>query len=341
MQQTIPIQQFFQTTFSCIIDVRSPAEYAQGRIPNAINLPLFTNEERTIVGTCYKKEGREAAIQLGLKLVGPKLHEFIENVKHLDINIPIAIHCWRGGMRSGSMAWLFSTYGFKTVVLKGGYKSYRNCVLESLQNKYQFIVLSGNTGSGKTHVLSQLSKLNEPIIDLEKFANHKGSAFGALHATYNVTQEQFENDLAYALQNKRNYYWIEDESRLIGNKIIPLAIWESMRTANVIKLEVEINDRIKNLISEYGQLDKNKLARAIDAIQKKMGGLNHKQAIESLHNNDLAKVCELTLDYYDKNYALGLSKREANTIQTLVVSSETNEQIAQNLIALKNKIYGI
>ena len=152
---------------SIIIDVRSPAEYEHAHIPGALNLPLFDNDERAMIGTTYKKQSREAAIKAGLPLFGNKMLGMIETVESWMIEKQknnasdkpiIYIHCWRGGMRSAAVAWLLDVYGYKVIQLTGGYKAYRNWVLVQFNILYSCKILGGYTGSGKTEILQELQK---------------------------------------------------------------------------------------------------------------------------------------------------------------------------------------
>src|SRR4029077_3168588 len=190
-----------------VLDVRSPGEYQHGHIPGAYSLSLFSDEERKIVGTAYKQESREKAIKLGLAFFGKKMVNMVEEVETLVANHKLAdtinskprhvlVHCWRGGMRSAGVAWLLDLYGFTVYTLVGGYKAYRNWVLKQFDKEYNLHVLGGYTGSGKTQPIQQLARQGEIIIDLEKIANHKGSAFGNLERNPQPSQEMFENELA-------------------------------------------------------------------------------------------------------------------------------------------------
>ena len=182
-----------------VLDVRSPGEFAHAHIPGAHSLPLFTDEERKVVGTAYKQESQQKAIKLGLDYFGVKMVKMVEEVEgivdrwqmtdgskknkvdNVDIkNKIVLVHCWRGGMRSAGVAWLLDLYGFKVYTLVGGYKAYRNWVLEQFEKEYPIRIIGGFTGSGKTEVLHSLAKKGENVIDLEKIASHKGSAFGSL-----------------------------------------------------------------------------------------------------------------------------------------------------------------
>jgi tRNA 2-selenouridine synthase len=187
-----------------LIDVRSPAEFARAHIPNAHSLPLFNDEERAKVGTMYKQMSPEAALLKGLEIVGPKMSGFVKKAIKWSPDRKVIVHCWRGGKRSGSVAWLLKFAGFDVLTIEGGYKNYRQTVLQSFDNQLlkNMIILGGKTGSGKTYILKELEKRGEQIIDLEGLANHKGSAFGWIGENQQPTTEHFENLLHDALRMK-------------------------------------------------------------------------------------------------------------------------------------------
>lgn len=305
-----------------IIDVRSPAEYAHAHIPGAINIPLFGNEERAKVGTYYKQAGKDAAVLLGLKLVGPKLASFVTQSKALNSH-EVLVHCWRGGMRSGSFAWLLETAGMRVSTLAGGYKAYRHKLFEDFSEPKKLIVLGGTTGSGKTEVLHELRKLGEQIIDLEELAHHKGSSFGMLGQAAQPSTEQFENQLYQVWQqlNPTKRVWIEDESRRIGSCLVPLVFWQQLQSAPVVVLNVPLAERIQFLVKHYGCFDRQLLREALDRIKKRLGGQHHQAAIEALAQGDYATVANITLVYYDKAYRYDLAKRHASQIREISVTS--------------------
>lgn len=316
-----------------ILDVRTPAEFKQGHIVGAINLPLFTNEERVIVGTLYKKEGKQPAVLKGLEIVGPKLKEFVEEAIKLNKNNTFLVHCWRGGMRSSSMAWFLETYGFKCITLKGGYKSYRKHVLESFTEQKNIVVLGGKTGTGKTIILHELQKQDEQIIDLEKLAHHKGSSFGSLGEEEQPSQEQFENELSFQLSkiNSPKKCWIENESRMIGKNIIPGGLWEQMKTAAVITIELPIEERLNYLVEEYGKFSRNELAEATERIGKRLGGQHVKRAIDAIGCGDYKTAFEICLVYYDKTYNYGEEIRGEEKITHCLFEKLNAEQIANEI----------
>lgn len=299
-----------------VIDVRTPAEFEQGHICGAYNIPLFTNEERVQVGTTYKQVGREQAILLGFDLTGSKWSGYIKQALEIAPDKKIAVHCWRGGMRSGAMAWALNLYGFDVYLLQGGYKKYRRWVLDKFEDKFNIQILGGLTGSGKTRVLMELKAKGEQVIDLESIAQHQGSAYGSMNAMVQPTQEQFENSLAAQMSqlNKDQPVWIEDESITIGKRFIPNPLWRQMRDARVTVIKLPLEERVKFLVGEYGKLDKNFLKECTGKIWKRLGPEQTKNAILAIDENRMADFIRIVLVYYDKTYRTGLSKRQPENI---------------------------
>jgi tRNA 2-selenouridine synthase len=295
-----------------VIDVRSPGEFEKGQIPGAVNIPLFSNQERAHVGTVYKVKSKEKAIEVGYKYVLPKLDDFIAESEKIAPNKEVIVHCWRGGMRSQSFAKHLSENGFKTVyVLEGGYKTFRNYALNSFKTEAQICVIGGYTGSGKTYILNQLEKMGEQIIDLEGNANHKGSAFGGIGNGGQPTIEQFENNLFWDWKELvySKTIWIEDESSRIGNVNIPMTLFENMRSKPVVFMEIPREERVKHLVVDYADYPKEDLIDSIERITKRLGGKNTKTATQSIKDNDFAEAANLALIYYDKYYLRGLNNR--------------------------------
>jgi len=293
-----------------LVDVRSPAEFLHARIPGAVNLPLFTDEERSIVGTCYKQQGQREAIALGVQLVGPKLYSFLEDLKRFP-HSPFRVYCWRGGMRSSFMAWFFQFTGAVASSLDGGYKVFRRHVSQILTKPYQFQVLGGFTGSGKTEYLAKLAANGHQIIDLEAIAIHRGSAFGAVGSQ--PSNEQFENELAMKLSclDPEKPIWIEDESRMIGNCMIPRPIFERMQAAPITLLEASLDERIQRIVMMYGQEDARGLIAAVQKIQKKLGLQRANLVISLIQEGDLYNAVSHLLEYYDKAYAFSMSRKRS------------------------------
>jgi tRNA 2-selenouridine synthase len=296
-----------------VLDVRSPGEYNHAHILGAYSLPLFTDEERKVTGTTYKQKSREAAIKVGLDYFGPKMKPMIEQVEALmkNGNKHVIVHCWRGGMRSAGVAWLLDLYGFKVYTLVGGYKAYRTWVLQQFVMPYKFKILGGYTGSGKTVLIKELAAKGETIIDLEGIAHHKGSAFGALGEEPQPTQEMFENLLALELYHKADKdIWLEDEAQRIGKLSIPNALWPKMRSSPVYFLDIPFEERLEHLVKGYGGFEKERLADSITRIQKKLGGLETKNALALLEEGNMHECFRILLKYYDKLYGKSLQNRE-------------------------------
>jgi tRNA 2-selenouridine synthase len=301
----------------------------------------------------------------------------------------ILLHCWRGGMRSSGVAWLLDLYGFKVYTLVGGYKAYRNWVIQQFEKDYHFKIIGGYTGSGKTLLLHELAKQNNSIIDLEGLANHKGSALGGIGQAAQPSQEMFENLLAEELEAKRRTtddrrlttdnsqettedrqkiaedrqqelynesskyneltlnlkpsihlsadklldpVWLEDESQRIGNLQIPMPLWNTMRNSKVYFFDIPFEERLNYLTEEYGVHKKDELVTAIMRIQKRLGGLETKTAINFLLENNFKESFRILLTYYDKHYLKGLHNREnaeglINTIVAEGVETERNVKL--------------
>jgi tRNA 2-selenouridine synthase len=323
-----------------VIDVRSPGEYNHAHIPGAVSIPIFDNEERAQVGTKYKNAGKDAAVLMGLDMVGAKLSGFVKQSKKLNPQQKdVLVHCWRGGMRSGSFAWLLDTAGLTVSTLIGGYKAYRNAVLSAFSEPHQIIILGGKTGSGKTDILKELAKQGEQTIDLEGLAHHKGSTYGAIGQLPQPSTEQFENLLfgEWRQLDSTRRIWLEDESRNVGSCFIPMPLWQQMRAAPVAFVDVPKETRVKRLVSEYTGIDHNLLIEATERISKRLGGKVTKDALEALSRHDYATVADLTLDYYDKAYLHGLSQRPPTNIYPLKIADDNPVETAKQLIEWADK----
>ncbi|CAN5251705.1 tRNA 2-selenouridine(34) synthase MnmH [soil metagenome] len=355
----IDIEQFIDlASGNFIFDVRSPSEYTKAHIPGAISLPLFTDDQRKIIGTAYKQENRKTAVNHGLRFFSQRMLEIpLEAEKVLvqhKINsedTKIFIHCWRGGMRSSSVAWLFNLYGYQVFTLVGGYKSFRRWVLEKFDKKYKLNILGGYTGSGKTEIIEKLKEIGKNVINLEKLASHRGSAFGSLGEPSQPSQEMFENCLAIELhklftndnaKSQLNLYfqeiWIEDESRHIGKVGIPLSFWNQMRSSNLYFLEIPYDERLRYIVKNYGQYPKEDLINAILRIQKRLGGLDTANAVDFIQKGNTAACFSILLSYYDRLYKNSLDEREnLASILRIVQSDRVHISVVEKLNALTKK----
>ncbi len=343
-----------------LLDVRSPSEYNHAHIPGAISFPLFTDEERKVVGTAYKQESRETAIKIGLDYFGPKMRGMVEKVEQLIVDswpspegttindqqstVNIFLYCWRGGMRSGAVSWLLNMYGFNVTVLAGGYKAFRNWALQTIDYPYRLCLIGGYTGSGKTAILKEMEQRGEPVVNLEELANHKGSAFGNIGMPQQPTQEMFENVLSIKMNEqyvraksftttleieKRFIKWpqkpilIEDESQRIGLINIPQSLWQNMRRSPLYFFDIPFEERLENLVTEYGSLNTKELSDAIIRIKKRLGPLETKTALQYLEEQNKKECFRILLHYYDKHYLKGLQNRQNLDALLTNISCET------------------
>lgn len=317
-----------------IVDVRSQGEFQQGHIRQAYNIPLLNNEERIAVGTDYKQKGKLEAIKTGFRLVGPRIIDIVEEVLKVATNHEMLVHCWRGGMRSANFSKFVAMVGVMTHILDGGYKAYRQKAIESFALPFQFTIIGGCTGSGKTEILSALQKVGEQVIDLEKLACHRGSAFGGLMLEPQPTTEQFQNNLFEEILklDVRKRIWIEDESIAIGHIFLPDTFWQRMGSSPVIEVDVKKENRIKRLVQEYGHADPNEFLQAMEKITKRLGGQHFKAAKEKLDAGDMPAVMDILLTYYDKTYLNGLERKKQRIVNRYEWKGDDPTILVQELV---------
>jgi tRNA 2-selenouridine synthase len=232
-------------------------------------------------------------------------------------------------MRSAAIAWLMDLHGFKVTLLTGGYKRFRNYILNTFSIPFEFKILGGYTGSGKTEQIRVLKEKGENVIDLEGLANHKGSAFGSIGMPAQPSQEMFENKLGLELRAvSREPVWLEDEAQRIGLVNIPTDLWRTMRLSPVFFLDIPFEERLTHLVEEYGCLDKQKMIDAITRISEKLGGLNAKNAINYLNEGNTIESFHILLKYYDKHYLKALHNR--NNLNSLLQRIECKSVILEN-----------
>ncbi|MBX9940639.1 MAG: tRNA 2-selenouridine(34) synthase MnmH [Candidatus Obscuribacterales bacterium] len=311
----------------CLIDVRSPCEYLAENIPGSHNVPLFTDGERAEIGTIYAQEGEMVARRKALKIISPKISDLVEEIAALRRGgAPLVVHCWRGGLRSEAVASCLSIVGIDCWRLTGGYKAFRRHIIAEFEAgafNYQAVVIDGLTGSGKTELLAKLSERGQPVVDLEKLANHRGSIFGALGLAAQPSQKNFEGELFFALKQLKSkvvangYYFVEAESRKIGRLRVPdflyLAIQNSTRR---IIIESNSTLRAERILHDYleggGAFEKlpystdELLLKAIELLGYVKGlskELRHNIS-EQVNQGKLREAVELMLqNYYDPLYS--------------------------------------
>ncbi len=322
MIRSINIVEFLSSDIP-LLDVRSPGEYKESHIIDAFNLPLLNDQHRELIGKCYKQKGQDAAIALGYELVNPISHTFIKQAETISTGKNVRMYCARGGLRSQKMAEFLSANGYEVLVLKGGYKAYRNYILHEIKKFRNIIILSGYTGSGKTEILQELGHLGCQVLDLEALANHKGSAFGSLGNKPQPGSGYFHNLIFEAL---RHYspeipLWVENESVTIGKVYLPKELWENMVLARGYEIELPISERVRFILRNYGGYETQNLVDCIQALSRRLGDEACRELCELTRENQLETVVERLFKYYDKAYQNGRNKK--NCQEFVKISFET------------------
>jgi tRNA 2-selenouridine synthase len=295
-----------------IIDVRTPKEFDEFHIPGAFNLPIFSNEQRVQIGTAYKQKGPETAKEMGLEFVSKKLPNLFTAIKQHDerFDRPIAIHCWRGGMRSRSLVTVMNALGVSCCQLDGGIRSFRRRIVEDLENFKEtlppFIVLEGHTGTRKTDMLLELKRNDYPILDLEGLAGHRGSVFGGI-GLVQKSQKQFECDLWRELSSLQNepYILIEAESKRIGRVSLPECILNRKQTGRRIHVSYPFQKRVRTLCKTYEpEKHHSEIESAVDRLKKRVDPELNEQLQQALGDGDYEQVVSILLEsYYDPKYS--------------------------------------
>lgn len=338
----------FEHGFDTLIDVRSPAEFAEDHLPGAVNLPVLSNSERVRVGTIYKQDSAFTAKKVGAALVARN------SAKHLDGQLagkdgswqPL-IYCWRGGQRSGSFATILKQIGWRAKVVQGGYQSYRRLISDYLYGDplpHDIIVLDGNTGTAKTELLHILAQNGEQIVDLEGLAAHRGSIFGAV-AQPQPSQKAFEGALAGILAgvDPTRRVWIEAESSKIGNLIIPPALWQAMKSAPRISVSAPIKARADYLVSAYGDILYDRAALQ-DRLTRLIVHQGHERVeqwqLMACNGENLHLAAELIQHHYDPSYARSRSlhaSQKMGEISASDLSTEALLDMAKQLVELAQR----
>ncbi len=336
MPYLLPIDQFINAP-GILLDVRSPAEFAQGHIPGAISFPLFNDDERSQVGICYKQRGRNEAVELGFAIAGSKFAGFIAEARELGGDRPIRLHCWRGGMRSESVAWVLEMAGMKVSLLIGGYKAFRNWAQSRFLIPKNAIILGGMTGTCKTDILAALAQQGAQVLDLENLANHRGSSYGGIGLPPQPSNEHFENLIAVQWEKfqPEQPVWIEAESKRIGTCRIPEPLFQQMEAAKVLEISRPRSERLAAIVQLYGAMDRAELVAATERIHKRLGGLRTQQAVELLHQGRIAEAFDIALGYYDKTYTYDLQRRKV-VIQPVDVTGLSANAAAKTLLEYLN-----
>ncbi len=311
MEHLISIQSALELPAPLFIDLRSPAEFVEAHIPEALNIPLLDNEERAIIGTIYKEISPEKATEEGLSIVAPRLPELYAKLKELSQNNDIILYCWRGGMRSKALCQILSVMGIKHYRLEGGYKAFRHFVLEYFSQPFlqEIIVLDGLTGVGKTDMLEFLIRDNYPAVDLEGLACNKGSVFGHIGYSQAPTQKQFEGllfSILYKVKHNPRII-VECESSRIGRISLPTSFFTAMENGRRILVYDSLENRVKRLVKtytlKYTRDNDIELSKALDHLRKRLGHIKVNYLLELLDKQEYNSIVKVLLeDYYDPLY---------------------------------------
>lgn len=314
------------TSFDSIIDVRSPSEFSEDHMPNAINLPVLDDIQRESIGTIYNQSNPFEAKRAGAAFVAYNISVHLQKeLAEKNRNWRPLIYCWRGGHRSGAMAKIFSDIGWHTHVIEGGYKAYRKTVLgglDQLPRQFQLISLSGATGTAKTHILRAAANMGAQVLDLEKLANHRGSLLGSEPGIPQPSQRLFESRLVACLNSfdSARPVYIEAESNKIGKVHIPSTLWASMRKALRVTITAPLAARVAFLQRDYSHIIENN-----DNLMKILSGLRRRYSKEIFESwqadirdrNWDGFVTAILKTHYDPSYARSTASRQLTDILAL------------------------
>ncbi len=331
---------------SVFVDTRSPAEYEQGHIPGAVNVPLLENDERAIVGTLYKQQGPEEAKSKGLDIVSGKLASIVRQISNLNPSPEkrLVVYCWRGGMRSKSVLTILELMGISGSQLTGGYKAYRRHVQEQLavyELKSEIVVLCGSTGVGKTILLQMLANRGYPVLDLEGLANHRGSAFGHVGIGKPATAQNFDAQLLGELQkmNEKKVILVECESKRVGNVYLPDVLYQAMQRGRRVLVKAGVPTRVARLIAEYTdvlQPNDPEIIASLHSLTRKLGKRKTARLLEEYEAGNVhVFTASLLTDYYDGLY--GYEDASPDDFD-LIVDAEDFEKAATDIAAYIDRL---
>ncbi len=312
MSKDISPEEMFSFNKKVLVDIRSPAEYDDFHIPGAVNIPLFDNEEKALIGYIYRTSGMEKARRLGEKIAEEKIGRIYSELRSLKEKYEnVIIYCWRGGLRSLKLCEVMERMGLTLYRLKGGYRAYRQFILSDMKkilSSITFVVLTGKTGVGKTKILRELKKRKLPVIDLEELAGDRGSVFGNLGRSRKLSQKMFDALLYEEIKNyKSGVVFTEDESKRIGRIHLPEAFWNRKEKGLYIEITASLNTRIENILEEYTSFQgwEEYVEKALFKIAKYLGTERFKYLKKLLRDKEYKKAVHfLIVEYYDKKYKL-------------------------------------
>lgn len=340
------LESLMASDFDEIIDVRSPSEFEEDHLPNAINLPVLDDDERATIGTIYVQESRFRARKVGAALVARNAALHLQTyLFDKDGSYRPLVYCWRGGQRSNALATILAQIGWRVSVLEGGYKRYRGLVIKSVYNDpfpAPVFVLDGDTGTGKTEILQHLRNLKKQVIDLEGLAGHRGSFFGSLKSPQ-PSQRAFEGLLAQKTSglDPAQPVFVEAESAKIGNRNIPPSLWHAMKTAPRLCLSASVSDRAAYLVDKYDEISRDPV-RLEEAIEKLRPYQPTKKIEEWLALNDQGKHKELAeeiiIHHYDPRYRKHRKHLAVSPVEEIYLSSLSPSSLSSAAAQIANLV---
>ncbi len=308
----IEVRELFELEDKVLVDIRSPSEYEEFHIPGAVNVPLFEDEEKRLIGLLYRREGVEKAKELGYQIANSKLSELIQSFRRLkERHRHVVVYCWRGGLRSQELCKVLNSFGIEVLRLKGGYRAYRQYILQHMERLLEdksFLVLTGKTGVGKTELLKRLEEEGYPVINLEELARDRGSVFGRVGIRDRVSQKLFDALLYERLRSIDSpLIIVEDESRTIGKVHIPEAFWKRKEEGFFVEVIADLKVRVRHVLEEYVSAEgwKEEAKSSLFKIRKYLGEEKFKRALLMLEEERIEELAEfLMVDYYDRTYRL-------------------------------------
>ncbi|MFD1458638.1 tRNA 2-selenouridine(34) synthase MnmH [Scopulibacillus daqui] len=334
---------------TALIDVRSPGEYEEFHIPGAVNVPLFTNNERALIGKLYKQKGPHTAKEKGLEIISPKLPSMYGQIKsQADQKEHTVIYCWRGGMRSRSIAGVMNLMGIGSYQLEGGIRSFRKHIVDSLSQfaleKKPFVVIEGLTGTRKTDLLLALQEKGYPVLDLEGMAGHRGSIFGSV-GLWPRSQKEFECLLWQRLTALKdaNYYIIEAESKRIGRVVLPPFIVEGKEEGLRFRIHYPFQKRVAAIYEAYNPEEHQEaLYKAFMHLKKYLQPAFAEEIEQAYQNGDYFRVISLFLEhYYDPRYNHKFRKYKTEAVPLVISNLEEGVEKLEQAIGeyiKKNKL---
>lgn len=328
---TVTVEVFLEMSKSHpVLDVRSPGEFSRGHIPGAVSLPLLDDSQRAEVGTIYAQASPREAFLRGLDHIGPRLPGLVRQALKLCQEGKALVHCWRGGQRSHSVAWILEQAGLQAVVLKGGYRAFRQYIREYLARPRHFLRIAGLTGCGKTEILHKLGEAGHVILDLEGLASHKGSAFGAIGMPPQPHYESFEIELYRVLSGieSSRTVLVEDEGRSIGRLMLPLELFRLIKASPAVMIRRSRENRVRRLVEEYTCAPRQELLSGVQRITDRLGGLRTREVSEHIQAGRMAEAVSAILDYYDKAYINSGTRADSCPV---VIDSDQDADILESI----------